>query len=70
MTGAAPNLVLAPVRPQELGAGPPEAIAHAVQLINQAKVPVLLLGMQASEPANATAVRALLEKAPLPCVCT
>jgi acetolactate synthase-1/2/3 large subunit len=70
MTGAAPNLVLAPVRPQELGAGPPEAIAHAVQLINQAKVPVLLLGMQASEPANATAVRALLEKVPLPCVCT
>jgi acetolactate synthase I/II/III large subunit len=70
MTGAAPNLVLAPVRPQELGAGPPEAIADAVQLINQAKVPVLLLGMQASEPANATAVRALLEKVPLPCVCT
>jgi acetolactate synthase I/II/III large subunit len=70
MTSAAPNLVLAPVRPQELGTGPPEAIAHAVQLINQAKVPVLLLGMQASEPANATAVRALLEKVPLPCVCT
>jgi acetolactate synthase-1/2/3 large subunit len=70
MTGTAPNLVLAPVRPQELGAGPPEAIADAVQLINQAKVPVPLLGMQASGPANATAVRALLEKVPLPCVCT
>jgi acetolactate synthase I/II/III large subunit len=70
MTGAAPNLVLAPVRPQELGAGPPEAIVDAVQPINQAKVPVLLLGMQASEPANATAVRALLEKVSLPCVCT
>jgi acetolactate synthase-1/2/3 large subunit len=27
MTGAAPNIVLAPVRPQELGAGPTEAIA-------------------------------------------
>jgi acetolactate synthase-1/2/3 large subunit len=70
MTGAAPNIVLAPVRPQELGAGPPEAIADAAQLINQAKLPVLLLGMQASEPANATAIRALLEKVPLPCVCT
>ena len=70
MTGAAPNIVRAPVRPQELGAGPPEAIADAAQLINQAKLPVLLLGMQASEPANATAVRALLEKVPLPCVCT
>jgi acetolactate synthase-1/2/3 large subunit len=70
MTGAAPNIVLAPVRPQELGAGPTEAIADAAQLINQAKLPVLLFGMQASEPANATAVRALLEKVPLPCVCT
>jgi acetolactate synthase I/II/III large subunit len=70
MTGSAPNVVLAPVRPQELGAGPTEAIADAAQLIEQAKLPVLLLGMQASEPANATAVRALLEKVPLSCVCT
>ncbi len=70
MVGPAPDMVLAPVRPQELGAGPAEAITDAAQLINQAKIPVLLLGMQASEPANATLVRALLEKAPLPCVCT
>jgi acetolactate synthase I/II/III large subunit len=70
MTGSAPNVVLAPVRPQELGAGPTEAIAEAAQLINQAKLPVLLLGMQASELANATAVRVLLEKVPVPCVCT
>jgi acetolactate synthase-1/2/3 large subunit len=70
MVGPSPDVVLAPVWPQELGAGPAEAIADAAQLINQAKLPVLLLGMQASEPANATAVRALLEKAPLPCVCT
>jgi acetolactate synthase I/II/III large subunit len=70
MTGTAPDVVLAPVRPHELGAGPIEAIADAAQLINQAKLPLLLLGMQASEPANAAAVRALLEKAPLPCVCT
>ena len=70
MVEPAPDVVLAPVRPQELGAGPTEAIADAAQLINQAKLPVLLLGMQASEPVNATAVRALLEKVPLPCVCT
>jgi acetolactate synthase I/II/III large subunit len=70
MVGPAPDMVLAPVRPHELGAGPAEAITDAAQLINQAKLPVLLLGMQASEPVNATAVRALLEKAPLPCVCT
>ena len=70
MVGPSPDVALAPVRPQELGAGPAEAIADAAQLINQAKLPVLLLGMQASEPANATAVGALLEKAPLPCVCT
>lgn len=50
------------MRPQELGAGPTEAIADATQLINQAKLLVLLLGMQASEPANATALSALLEK--------
>lgn len=70
MVGPAPDVVLAPVRPQELGAGPAEAIADAAQLINQARLPVLLLGMQASELANAVAVRALLEKVPLPCVCT
>ena len=70
MVGPAPNIVLAPVRPPELGAGPTEAIAEAAQLINQAKLPLLLLGMQASEPTNATAVRALLEKVPVPCVCT
>ncbi len=70
MVGPAPDVVLSPVLPQELGAGPTEAIADAAQLINQAKLPVLLLGIQASESANATAVRALLEKVPLPCVCT
>jgi acetolactate synthase-1/2/3 large subunit len=70
MIGPAPDVVLTPVLPQELGAGPTEAIADAAQLINQAKLPVLLLGMQASEPANATAVRALLEQVPVPCVCT
>jgi acetolactate synthase I/II/III large subunit len=70
MVGPAPDAVLAPVRPQELGAGPAEAIADAGQLINEAKLPALLLGMQASEPANAAAVRSLLEKAALPCVCT
>jgi thiamine pyrophosphate-dependent acetolactate synthase large subunit-like protein len=39
--------------PQELGAGLPRAIADAAQIISHAKLPVLLLGMQASEPANA-----------------
>jgi acetolactate synthase I/II/III large subunit len=70
MIGPAPDAVLGPVRPQNLGAGPAEAIGDAAQLINQAKLPVFLLGMQASEPANAASVRALLEKVPVPCVCT
>ena len=70
MVGPAPDVVLAPVRPREFGHRAPEAIADAAQLINQAKLPVLLLGMQASEPAKAAAVRALLEKVPLPCMCT
>jgi acetolactate synthase I/II/III large subunit len=59
MVGPSPDVVLAPVQPQELGAGPAEAIADAAGLVNQAKLPVLLLGMQDSEPANATAVRTL-----------
>jgi acetolactate synthase I/II/III large subunit len=70
MVGPAPDVVLTPVLPQALGAGPTEAIAEAAQLINRAKLPVVLLGMQASVPANATAARALLEKVALPCVCT
>jgi acetolactate synthase-1/2/3 large subunit len=70
MTGSAPNAVLTPVQPQALGSGPIEAISEAARLISEAELPVLLLGMQASEPANAQAVRALIDRMPLGCVST
>jgi acetolactate synthase-1/2/3 large subunit len=69
-TGPAPNAVLTPVQPQALGPGPIEAISEAARLISKANLPVMLLGMQASEPANAQAVRALLDRVPLSCVST
>ena len=62
--------MLAPARPARLGPGDAETLADAARLINQAKCPVLLLGMLASEPRNAEAVRRLLAKSPLPVVCT
>ncbi|MBF0502913.1 MAG: acetolactate synthase AlsS [Candidatus Riflebacteria bacterium] len=40
-------------------------VERAAQLINEAQLPVLLLGLEASRPENAVAVRRLLEKAPL-----
>jgi acetolactate synthase-1/2/3 large subunit len=70
MVGPAPNQVLTPVRPIALGPGPDEEIERAADLIDAARAPVLLLGMMASEPRNAEALRALLERSPLPCVCT
>jgi acetolactate synthase-1/2/3 large subunit len=60
--GAAPRVRL----------GPPDdaAVRDAAALVNKAKLPVLFLGMLASEPGVAEAVRALLRKTPLPVVCT
>ena len=70
MVEPAPHQVLTPVSRIALGPGPRDAIEKAAQLINAARAPVMLLGMMASEPKNAAAVRRLLEKVPLPCVCT
>lgn len=70
MTGAAPDRVLTPVRAPRLGPGPAEEIAEAARLIAGASRPVLLLGMDASRPAAAAAIRRLLGHAPLPTVCT
>lgn len=58
--------VLAPVNPPVLGKAEQQSIERAAQLINEAKSPVILLGMLASKPENARAVRELLKKAPLP----
>ncbi len=48
----------------EYGEAPKELIAQAAALINQAKQPVILLGMEASRQNNAKAIRALLKKHP------
>jgi acetolactate synthase-1/2/3 large subunit len=62
--------ILTPAGPQPLGPADPESIEAAAALINNAKLPVLLLGLQASESSSALAVRALLGKTQIPAVCT
>lgn len=54
----------------EQGAGPDIALAEAARLINGAKNPVVLLGLMASKPRVAAAIRALLAKVVLPVVGT
>jgi acetolactate synthase I/II/III large subunit len=60
------------IPPAFSGAGPADAAAikEAARLINQAKRPVVLLGLLASKPQNAEAVHELLESGKLPVVGT
>ena len=58
------------LRLPSLGAAPSQMVEQAVALIKRAKQPVLLLGMGASEPGAAAAVRRLLKQYPLPVVGT
>jgi acetolactate synthase-1/2/3 large subunit len=70
MNGPAPDAVLTPVTVPHLGPAPESEVAAAVRLIQAASLPVLLLGMDASRPGNAAALRALLHAYALPTVCT
>jgi acetolactate synthase-1/2/3 large subunit len=70
MEGTADADVLTPVAPTTSGAADTEAIAQAAALINSARQPVVLLGLLASQPRAAQAVRALLAETKLPVVCT
>jgi acetolactate synthase I/II/III large subunit len=70
MTGGADGEVLTPVAPEMLGPADADAIAAAAALINGAERPVLLLGLLASQPRAAEAVRVLLANTKLPVVCT
>jgi acetolactate synthase-1/2/3 large subunit len=70
MIGAADADVLTPVAPALLGPADGAAIAAAAALINRAERPVVLLGLLASQPRAAEAVRALLAGTKLPVVCT
>jgi acetolactate synthase-1/2/3 large subunit len=62
--------VLTPVARIKLGPADSEAIAAAAALINGAERPVLVLGLLASQPSAAEAVRSLLAGTKLPVVCT
>ncbi|ATM75944.1 Acetolactate synthase, catabolic [Serratia fonticola] len=66
--------VTAPVltggRSLRLGAASTEDIHEALKLIQQAKCPVLLLGLQASRPENSAAIRHLLQRTHMPVVGT
>jgi len=53
-----------------LGTAPEPIIAEATKLLNEAKQPVLFLGMEASRPANTAAIRHLLKQCPLATVGT
>jgi acetolactate synthase I/II/III large subunit len=70
MTGGADGDVLTPAAPERLGPADADAIAAAAALINGAERPLLLLGLLASQPRAAEAVRGLLANTPLPVVCT
>jgi acetolactate synthase-1/2/3 large subunit len=70
MAGTAKGDVLTPVAPGILGPADVEAISSAARLIGNARQPVLLLGLLASQPCAAQAIRGLLAKTKLPVVCT
>jgi acetolactate synthase-1/2/3 large subunit len=70
MVGEAVGDVLTPVTPELLGPADAANIAAAATLISSAQRPLLLVGMLASQPRAAAAVRAFLTKTKLPVVCT
>jgi acetolactate synthase-1/2/3 large subunit len=70
MMGPADGEILTPVAPQVLGPADANGIAAAAALINGAERPVVLLGLLASQPRVAEAVRLLLAKMKVPVVCT
>ena len=70
MAGATSAEVLSPVLPQQSGAAADDAIAAAAELTAKAHKPVIILGMLASEPAAAEAIRAFLYKTKIPVVST
>ncbi|MCM3004031.1 acetolactate synthase AlsS [Priestia koreensis] len=60
--------VLSPLKASKLGAANKDALTDAVQTIRTAKLPVLLLGMRASQPQAVRAIRTLLSKHGIPVV--
>lgn len=70
MTGEAEGEVLTPIAAEVLGPADSKTVAAAAALINGAERPLLILGLLASQPGPAEAVRTLLAKTKLPLVCT
>ena len=70
MVGAAKCEVLSSPEYARTGPADSEAIQEAARLINQAKRPVVLLGLLASKPENAAGVQELIESGKLPVVGT
>lgn len=70
MGGRADGDVLTPVAREAQGPADTQAIAAAADLINRAQRPILLLGLLASQPRAAEAVRTLITKTQLPVVST
>ena len=70
MTGDAEGEILTPVAPVRLGAADGSAITAATSLINEAKNPVVMLGLLASETNAAAAVGELIAKTHMPVLCT
>ena len=70
MTGETDGDVLTPIAAEMFGPADSKTVAAAAALINGAERPVLMLGLLASQPRAAEAVRALLAKTKLPVVCT
>jgi len=54
----------------KFGAGSPESLADSAKIINGAQRPIVLLGLLASRPENAEAIRAFLGKTGMPVVGT
>jgi acetolactate synthase-1/2/3 large subunit len=70
MMGEATGEVLTPTECATLGAADTEVIAAAAGLISEAKNPVLMLGLLASEKNTAEAVRKFIAKTKTPILCT
>ncbi|MBN0818517.1 acetolactate synthase AlsS, partial [Pseudomonas aeruginosa] len=54
----------------QMGAAPDDAIDQVAKLIAQAKNPIFLLGLMASQPENSKALRRLLETSHIPVTST
>jgi acetolactate synthase I/II/III large subunit len=70
MAATAKGEVLTPAAPGILGPADADAIASASRMISEARQPVLLLGLLASQTCAAKAVRGLIAQTKLPVVCT